>query len=150
MNAAGNADLAKRAYLQAILAVGTWLLISGAIYVNTLERYGYSGVSTLYDAISVSSLIVFIGTLVLMFKLKIETALALSSILLVITYYARLSHIALSRECEVLLLPLVTVVELKDSGFGSLSLDLGQLGLYTLLYLAAKSSIVKAYLKRIK
>lgn len=150
MNAAGNADSGGNTYLQIFLTLIAWLSICASILsTNVLSRYGYIEGRLLYDAASISSFIVFIGMFIAvsMFKLRIRTALILSSILLAFTYYARLLYVASSRSCRVILLPLSAIVELENTDLGSLSLDLGQLGLYTFIYLTAKSSIEKIYVK---
>ncbi|MEM2413188.1 MAG: hypothetical protein QW109_01030, partial [Sulfolobales archaeon] len=72
----------------------------------------------------------------------------LSSALLVVTYYARLLYLLQSERGSALILPLFNIVEFERVTSGTVTLDLGQIGLYTLLYFLAKDPSVRTYLRR--
>ncbi|MEM2006990.1 MAG: hypothetical protein QXG17_04615 [Sulfolobales archaeon] len=156
MNAAGNADLSeqvrsKNAYSQIVLILSTWLALYGVLLTTrVLNRFGAVSSRELYDAAALSSLTIFIAVLVITSLLKVktrETAIT-SSALLVVTYYARLLHLLLSERGSALILPLFTIVKFEGTASGTITLDLGQIGLYTLLYFLIKDPLIRTYLRR--
>lgn len=147
MNAAGNADPIGRAgvrgaaRLQVVLALASWATLSGVLYAsNALGRFGSANLREPYDVVALSSLVVFIGTLTVasLLRVRAEAAVALSSALLTASYYVRLFHIVSLGGGSVAVLPLVTIQRFDGVGSWSISIDLGQLGLITLLYLLLK------------
>lgn len=157
MNAAGNADLIKReqyraSYTQLALILAAWALLSAVLLLTrALNRYGSISSREIFDAAALSSLIMFIATLVTesFLKVRARSATLLSSLLLVATYYARLFHIVSVGEGSVVLLPLVTVINFGKTGSGSITLDLGQLGLYAFLYFLIKNQSIKTLFRRV-
>ncbi|MEM0196481.1 MAG: hypothetical protein QXR49_01255 [Sulfolobales archaeon] len=156
MNAAGNAELSeqlrsKNAYSSVILVLGAWLALCGVLLITrVLNRFGTVSNRELYDAAALSSLTVFITVLIVTSFLKVRTkeAVMLSSALLVVTYYARLLYLLQSERGTALILPLFNIVEFERVTSGTVTLDLGQIGLYTLLYFLAKDPSVRTYLRR--
>lgn len=156
MNAAGNADLIKRGRYRTMrtqfaLTLAAWALLSATLLLTrALNRYGSLSGRAIFDTTALSSLIMFIVTLAAesFLKVRARTATLLSSALLVVTYYARLSHVASVGEGSVVLLPLVTVINFGKTGSGSITLDLGQLGLYAFLYFLIKNSSIKTLFRR--
>lgn len=158
MNAAGNADLAKQTadrgtvYLQIALTLTVWIALSGTLLTTrALSRFGSANFRELYDIVALSSFIVFIGTLsaTSLIKVRAKAAVALSSALLTASYYIRLFHIVSLGNGTVTLLPLVAIIRFDKAGSGSIAIDLGQLGLYTLLYFLFKSQRMRACFKKL-
>ncbi|MEM1935416.1 MAG: hypothetical protein QXU65_00395 [Sulfolobales archaeon] len=138
--------------LSTILVLGVWLALCWTLLITrALSRFGSVGSRELYDAAALSSLVVFIAVLTVTSSLRVKArgVVILSSALLAITYYARLLHLLQSGRGSVLILPLFNVVEFERVASGAVTLDLGQIGLYTLLYFLARDPSVRACLKRI-
>lgn len=157
MNSAGNADLVKNArsrtiYSQLILPLVAWLTLSGVLLITrALNRFGSISNRELYDVLTLSSFTMLIATLIAasLFKMKAGATIAVSSFLLAVTYYIRLSYILFLENGAAVLLPLVTIIRFEKTGSGSIVLDLGQLGLCVFLYLLIKNLPIKSYLRRI-
>lgn len=155
MNAAGNADGGRSGsrngtYTQVALVLSAWFIIFSLILMSrTIGSYLTPNNREIYDTLSLSALIVFIATVLVNSLLRLETpaATALSSILLATTYYARLVQILLTKGGSIVVLPLFDIIRFESMKAGSISLDLGQIGILTLLYSLMKSPILRGILK---
>lgn len=104
------------------------------------------------DAAAFSSLVVFLAALVAAgaFRASARPTLLASSLLLVTTYYARLFHILSTGNGHALPLPLVTILLFEERGLSVVTLDLGQLGIYALIYLLVTSPGFRRFISGIR
>ncbi len=155
MSTAGNADnlgyeRKNSTQIEIVLTLSAWLLISSVILLSGLVSR-YRTPRNIYDAITLSAFLVYIGTLVTRSVLKARPYISVlvSSTLLTTTYYFRLLNILLSEQGKLILIPLVNIVDFGNGNPGVVALDLGQVGFYTLLYLTL-TMLRNRYINKVK
>ena len=156
MNAAGNADGGRGSgtgvYIQVVLTLSTWLISFAVILASgALSNYAVPSYRGIYDALSLSALVVFIVTVLVnsLTRSRATAAAIVSSALLTATYYSRLVQILLTKGGSIVVLPLLIITRFEGMGTGSVSLDLGQVGILTMLYFLAKSPSLGAVTRRL-
>lgn len=155
MSTAGNADnlgyeRKNSTQIEIVLTLSAWLLISSVILLSGLVSR-YRTPRNIYDAITLSAFLVYIGTLVTRSILKARPYIPVlvSSTLLTTTYYFRLLDILLSSQGRLVLLPLVNIVNFGNGNLGVVALDIGQVGFYTFLYLTL-TVLRSKYINKVK
>jgi hypothetical protein len=138
MNAAGNADALRRRYVyEASAAVLVWSIVFSLVLTQPLIYYRVPRGRMFYDAAAVAALVVYVASVVVdllkLVKPGVPVAVSLSSLLLTLAYYLRLSYVVRQEGTSFLVLPLLNLISFS-SGASVISLDLGQLGLLTLVY----------------
>ncbi len=138
MNAAGNADILKRMRIYEVsIVLLAWSIAFSVVLLQPLIYYRVPRGRVLYDAAAVAALLIYVASIVVdllkLVKREIPAAVAFSSALLTLTYYLRLAYVVQQEGASLLVLPLFNLASFND-GASVLSIDLGQLGLITLVY----------------
>jgi len=138
MNAAGNADTLKRIRIyEASIALLVWSIAFSVVLLHPLIYYRVPRGRVFYDAAAVAALLIYVASVIVdllkLIKQGVPVAAAFSSALLTLTYYLRLAYVVQQEGASLLVLPLFNLVSF-DGSASVLSVDLGQVGLITLVY----------------
>jgi hypothetical protein len=140
MSTAGNADDPGQggrngAYIEVALTLSAWLILTSVFLLSKLTSI-YGAPRGIYDALALSAFLVYVGALIArsVLRTRPDIPVLASSALLTITYYTRLLNILSADQGKLTLLPLVNILDFRNIGSSVLVLDLGQIGLYTFLY----------------
>ena len=136
-------------YIFIILYVPFFFIIYNIVFTRLIPAYEPQLLSTYYHhiyvfkAIALTSLLIFIGILIIYFFKPLSTLRILtlvSAIPLIISNYGYVASIALTRGLSVYILPL-TFFLISNEGNTALSLDWGQLAVLIILYMYRKRMV---------
>ena len=149
MNAAGNADTLKRRWVyEASVTLLVWSIAFLVVLTQPLIYNRVPRGRIFYDAVAVAALVVYVVSVMLdllkLIKPGVPVAVASSSAILTLTYYLRLSYVISQGGASAMVLPLLNLVSF-DNGASAISLDLGQLGLLTLVYYVFRIAKSRGY-----
>jgi hypothetical protein len=144
MNAAGNADAPRYRHVYEVSAVVlAWSIVFSLVLLQPLIYYRVPGGRVFYDAATVAALVVYVASIVVdllkLAKPGVPVAVSISSLLLTLAYYLRLLYVVRQGGASLLVLPLLNLISFS-SGTSVISLDLGQLGLLTLVYYVLRTT----------